>query len=101
MPGMSGIELTKAILQVDSHALVMILTGFPSIPDAVEAIRIGAIDFISKPCSIGELHLRIERALDTRRIEARLKKTRIAAWALVETLPLWIILGMLLDRLIR
>lgn len=101
MPGMSGIELTSALLRKDPQAVVMILTGFPSVPDAVEAVRQGAVDFISKPCSIGELNIRIERALNVRRLEDRLKRTRQVAWALVETLPLWIILGMLLHRFLR
>lgn len=101
MPGMSGLELTRAIVEKDPQAIIMILTGYPSIPDAVEAIRIGATDFISKPSTIGEIHVRIERALANRRLERRLKRTRQLLWLLVESLPAWIILGMVLARLLK
>jgi DNA-binding NtrC family response regulator len=101
MPGMTGLELTRAVLEKDPQAIVMILTGYPSIPDAVEAIRLGATDFISKPCTIGEIHVRIERALANRHLERRLKKTRQLMWMLVESLPAWIILGMVLARLLK
>lgn len=101
MPGMSGLELTRAIVEKDPQAIIMILTGYPSIPDAVEAIRIGAADFISKPSTIGEIHVRIERALANRRLERRLKRTRQLLWLLVESLPAWIILGMVLARLLK
>lgn len=96
MPGMSGLELTRAILDKDRHCIVMILTGFPSIPDAVEAIRAGAIDFLSKPVRMEELRVRLERALENRELEARLGRTRILAWVLILSLPLWFALGILL-----
>lgn len=101
MPGMGGLDLTRALLEKDPQAIIMILTGYPSIPDAVEAIRLGAADFISKPCTLGEIHVRIERAMANRRLERRLKRTRQVMWALVESLPVWIILGMVLARLLK
>jgi len=101
MPGMSGMDLVNGILERDPEAIVMILTGYPSIPDAVEAIRRGASDFLSKPIRMEELRLRLERALESREIEGRLKRTRAAAWILIATLPLWFILGVLLARLLQ
>lgn len=101
MPGMSGMDLVNAILERDPDAIVMILTGYPSIPDAVEAIRRGAADFLSKPIRMEELRLRLERALEAREMEGRLKRTRAAAWVLIATLPLWFILGVLLARLLQ
>ena len=100
MPGMSGMELTRAILEKDPFAIIMILTGFPSIPDAVEAIRVGAIDFLSKPCRIEEIRIRIERALENKHLQNRLKKTRLVTWSLMASLPLWFILGIILARIL-
>ena len=100
MPGMSGMELTRAILEKDPFAIIMILTGFPSIPDAVEAIRVGAIDFLSKPCRIEEIRIRIERALENKHLQSRLKKTRLITWSLMASLPLWFILGIILARIL-
>jgi DNA-binding NtrC family response regulator len=101
MPGMSGLELTRSILEVDHDAIVMILTGFPSIPDAVEAIRTGATDFLSKPCRMEEIRVRIERALESRDICGRLRRARLVGWLLIASLPLWFVLGILLARLLQ
>lgn len=101
MPGMSGLDLTRAMLEADSRCIVMILTGFPSIPDAVEAIRAGATDFLSKPVRMEELRVRMERALESRVLQGRLSKTRVLAWSLILSLPLWFVLGVVLARMLQ
>ena len=101
MPGMSGMDLTRAILDIDPNAIVIILTAYPSIPTAVESIRGGAADFLSKPCRIEEMRIRLEHALESRDLQGRLRKTRMVAWALIASLPIWFILGILLARLLR
>ncbi len=100
MPGMSGIDLTRAIREMDPAALVMVLTAYASIPIAVEAIQGGAVDFLSKPCNVEELRLRLQRALETKILQSKLKKTQMLAWALIGSLPIWFILGMLLAKLL-
>ena len=98
MPEMSGMDLTRAITEKDPHAIVIILTGYPSIEDAVEAIQIGASDYLSKPFNKAQIQVRIERLLGKRQLQTRLKRTRLATRTLVETLPIWFILGMLAAR---
>jgi DNA-binding NtrC family response regulator len=101
MPKMSGLELTRALLVKDPEAIVMVLTGYPSIPDAVEAVKSGATDFLSKPCRMEEIRIRLERALESRELQDRLKKTRSLTWILIGSLPLWFVLGMVLARFVR
>jgi two-component system, NtrC family, C4-dicarboxylate transport response regulator DctD len=101
MPGMSGMDLTRALLQIDPHAIVIILTAYPSIPNAVESIRNGAADFLSKPCRIEEMRIRLEHALESRDLQARLKKTRMIAWGLIASLPIWFILGIILAKILQ
>jgi DNA-binding NtrC family response regulator len=101
MPKMSGLELTRALLVKDPEAVVLVLTGYPSIPDAVEAVKSGATDFLSKPCRMEEIRIRIERALESRELQAQLKKTRSLTWVLIGSLPLWFVLGMVLARFVR
>ncbi|MFH0909338.1 MAG: response regulator [bacterium] len=101
MPKMSGLELTRALLLKDPEAIVMVLTGYPSIPDAVEAVKSGAMDFLSKPCRMEEIRIRMERALESRELQDRLKKTRSLTWVLIGSLPLWFVLGMVLARFVR
>lgn len=100
MPGMSGVDLTRAILEIDPHAILIILTAYPSIPNAVESIRGGAADFLAKPCRIEEMRIRLEHALESRELQARLKRTRLIAWSLIASLPIWFVLGILLARML-
>jgi two-component system NtrC family response regulator/two-component system response regulator AtoC len=55
MPGMSGIELLQRIQQAKFEMEVMILTGQGTIESAVEAMKLGACDYLTKPCSLGDL----------------------------------------------
>ena len=62
MPGMNGITTLKEIKKLGLFTETLLLTGHGSVDAAVEAIRLGAYDFISKPCEIDELVEKIERA---------------------------------------
>ena len=63
MPQMNGLALMQA-LRADSPALpVMIMTGFGSMDSAVEALNLGAIDYVSKPMNVEEIRAAVRRAL--------------------------------------
>ena len=64
MPGMSGLELQKKLLQLDIIIPIIFITGHGDIPMAVEAMRRGAVDFIRKPFSDQELLDRVEQAFE-------------------------------------
>ena len=49
MPGVSGLELFRAIRSENSSVPVVILTAYGTVNDAVEAMKLGAVDFLSKP----------------------------------------------------
>lgn len=68
MPGMNGIETMEEIKSRHPEITVIILTAFGSIPLAVEAIKKGAYDYISKPFDNDELLLLIQRSLEHRRL---------------------------------
>ena len=55
MPGMSGIEVLKKIRKISPGTLVIIITGFASLETAIQAIREGAYDYITKPFKIDEI----------------------------------------------
>lgn len=50
MPGQDGLSLLRALLQQDSELYVVVLTGFGSIATAVEAMQLGARNYLTKPC---------------------------------------------------
>ena len=63
MPGKDGIEALSAVRAFDPEALVVLMTGHGTIQTAVEAMRRGAFDYVTKPFEVDELELAIERAL--------------------------------------
>jgi len=62
MPGMDGITTLKEIKKLGLFTETLILTGHGSIDTAMEAIRLGAYDYLTKPCEIDELVVKIEGA---------------------------------------
>jgi DNA-binding NtrC family response regulator len=71
LPGMDGLETLKAIRAGNSSAEIVMLTGHGSIDTAIEAIRIGAFDYVVKPCPLDELQVRIQRAVERRSLQQR------------------------------
>jgi DNA-binding NtrC family response regulator len=74
MPRMSGMEALAEIRAVDPDASVIILTAYVEIPRAVEAMRLGAYDYLTKPFVKDELVLTVQRALERRRLVARVEE---------------------------
>lgn len=62
MPGMNGITTLKEIKKLGLFTETLLLTGHGSVDAAIEAIRLGAYDFLTKPCEIDELVEKIEGA---------------------------------------
>ena len=71
LPGMSGLETLRILNANVPAAEVILLTGHGSIDTAIEAIRIGAFDYVVKPCPLDELDVRIQRALERRALRRR------------------------------
>ncbi len=74
MPGMSGLELLRTITERFPSLVVLMLTAYGSIESAVEAIRLGASDYLAKPVVDSELRLSLEKAL---RQQALLAENRV------------------------
>ena len=62
MPGMDGITTLKEIKKLGLFTETLILTGHGSIDTALDAIKLGAYDYLTKPCDIDELVAKIENA---------------------------------------
>lgn len=63
MPGMDGIELQKAMLDLHIYLPIIFLTGYGDIPTSVTAIKNGAIDFLTKPINSADLLASIKSAI--------------------------------------
>uniref|UniRef100_A0A7C6AG08 Response regulator n=1 Tax=candidate division WOR-3 bacterium TaxID=2052148 RepID=A0A7C6AG08_UNCW3 len=93
MPDITGIELLKKIKAVSPDTQFILVTGYPSIKTAVEAIKLGAFDYIPKPFTPDELRSVVNRAIQSRTSKLSEKITAIPkdyyciidnAWAKIE-----------------
>lgn len=70
MPGMDGMELQKHIKKIDNTIIVIIITAYATVDTAVEAMKEGAYDYLSKPIDPDKLSILIRNAVNQRRLIA-------------------------------
>ena len=68
MPGISGIEVLKEIKLKYFDTIVIVITGYPTIDSAVEAMKLGAYDFLPKPFTPEGLRLIVKRAIEKKKL---------------------------------
>ncbi len=68
MPGMSGVDLLRQIKLHNHDLAVILVTGAPDIEAALEAMRLGAYDHLSKPLNLAALEMTVDRALEKKRL---------------------------------
>ena len=76
MPGGTGIELLERVKAGWPDTEVVVMTGYGSVEDAVNAMKMGAIDYVIKPIEKQELLLIVDKALDNRALKAELRQLR-------------------------
>jgi DNA-binding NtrC family response regulator len=69
MPGLDGLELVRRAQNLSKPPVCMIMTAYGTVENAVEAMRRGAYDYLTKPMDLDRLELVLERALKSRRLE--------------------------------
>jgi len=68
MPGLTGIDLLQRVKELSPECEVILLTGEGTVETAVQAMKLGAYDFLSKPFSLAELETLIQKAYERRRL---------------------------------
>lgn len=69
MPKMDGIELLTRVKKINDKVIVFVITGFSSVDTAVEAMKLGAYDYIPKPFEPDDVLIRVRRAIKERGLE--------------------------------
>ena len=64
MPGMDGIETLQEIKKSYPLVEVIMLTGHATVENAIEGMKIGAFDYLMKPCDMGQLMIKVQEAKD-------------------------------------
>ncbi len=76
MPGMPGIDVLKKIMEMNRGIIVIVITGYATVETAIEAMKIGAYDFIPKPYEPDQLRIIVKRAKDA--LELKCKAEQLA-----------------------
>lgn len=76
LPNMCGIELLEKVKKRDPNALIIVMTGYGSIDSAVEAMKMGAHDYLEKPFKTEHLKLVVEKALGTQALRREVLELR-------------------------
>jgi DNA-binding NtrC family response regulator len=70
LPGMDGEKVLEEALAIFPETIVIIMTGFGNIQTAVDAIRMGAFDYLPKPFQLDEMVMRVQKGLKERRLKS-------------------------------
>ena len=76
LPDGDGLTLLRSIKEQDPDMLVILMTGFSSLENAVAAIKQGAYDYVNKPFDVDEFMLRVAKALETTRLRREVRALR-------------------------
>jgi signal transduction histidine kinase len=76
MPGFSGINVLEKVKQHDPDIEAIIITGYGSLDTAIEGLRLGAFDYISKPFDVNHILALVRRGLERRHAKAQLRQVK-------------------------
>jgi DNA-binding NtrC family response regulator len=71
LPDLDGVDLLLQVKQMEPTTEVIMLTGFASVETAIRSIRLGAYDYLTKPCKISELHKIILKAYENKTLKEK------------------------------
>jgi DNA-binding NtrC family response regulator len=95
MPAMDGMELLKRIRLKDGDVYFLMITGYPGIDSAVNAMKEGAYDYLTKPFHMEDIQMKVEKAIHVKRTEASLKKIKNLFLTLIILIPILVSLGII------
>ncbi len=76
LPDMTGLEVLRQVRDSDQDCVVIMMTAYSNIEDAVEAIKLGAYDYLAKPFQIDQLLLTVDKALETTKLRREVRQMR-------------------------
>lgn len=75
LPGIDGIEVLRRIKETHENTVVIMITAYEIIEKAVQAMKLGAFDYLLKPFKIGDLKIIVKRALEIQKLRLRISET--------------------------
>ena len=92
LPHMGGLGLIEKIKAKGHNVLTIVMTGYGSVDTAVEAMKVGACDYLEKPFKVDHLRLVIEKALSTQALRREVLELRTQQWSFADE-PEGVIIG--------
>lgn len=80
MEGMTGLEVVRELRAIDGGTRVVVLTGYGSIATALQAVHLGAVHYLTKPCDADALVAALERGLEGAVVEAEVPTLARVEW---------------------
>ena len=77
MPGVSGMDVLREIKKLNAQVPVIVVTAYGNVERAIEAMKLGATDFIGKPFNRDHLLLAVEKALENSALKQEVKTLRV------------------------
>ncbi len=100
MPEMDGLELLKRVKAEKKNMVFLMITAHPTIETAVDAIKKGAYDYLTKPFHMDEVKMKLDRAMEKSGLTNSLNWANGMIWALIISIPVWLILGIILASML-
>jgi DNA-binding NtrC family response regulator len=76
LPDITGLDVLRKLREHDPDVVVIMMTAYSSIESAVEAIKLGAYDYVTKPFQMDELMLTVDKALETTKLRREVRELR-------------------------
>ncbi len=76
MPGANGFELLKKAQEISPESLVIMITAFGTVESGIEAMKLGAYDYINKPFKVDEIRMIVRKAVDKRKLHSEVTLLR-------------------------
>ena len=76
LPDVTGLDIMRRLRELDRDVVVIMITAYSNIEDAVEAIKLGAYDYIAKPFQMDQLMLTVDKALETTKLRREVRQLR-------------------------
>ena len=87
MPDLSGLDVLSAVHEMDKDAVVILMTAHGTVENAIDALRQGAFDYLTKPFELKELLVTVDRGLERRTVERENRKLRFLVNKRLEARP--------------
>ncbi len=101
LPKVNGVNLLNKIKDIDNSTEVIMFTGYPEVGSAIDAMKSGAFDYLTKPVDLTELKLKVERGLEKKNMGKSIRTLRGLNWAMIISIPIWLSLGVWIAFLMK